>query len=198
MHRRHRWSQLERSTPAWLSWQTDVKELIESQPELFSSGAPSAVRWVVPPRSRHRGSHAYLLMPTAGRMYFFPFTVPSGGGGGGGGGRGGGGGGGGGTPGSTSTGVDRRRFGVLSLLPADHEAAAAEVERLDTWLSRVLQKYLLDLNPPPGLQGRQPAAGARVPLKGAVIEPMGMTIIAQDMIAIGETTSFCSTPLCRQ
>jgi hypothetical protein len=71
----HRWSKLERQTPAWESWTADVKQVFEAIPGLLQG--PSCVRWVVPPRSRHRGSHAYMLLPAHGAMHFFPFTVPA-------------------------------------------------------------------------------------------------------------------------
>lgn len=62
------WTTLRPGTDAWLNWQRNVKKTLMDTPELQQNA-----KYIVPPRAL-KGDHAYILIPSAGSFYYFPFV----------------------------------------------------------------------------------------------------------------------------
>lgn len=62
------WTSLRPGTDAWLNWQRNVKKTLTDTPELQEHA-----KYIVPPRAQ-KGDHAYMLLPSAGCFYHFPFV----------------------------------------------------------------------------------------------------------------------------
>jgi hypothetical protein len=62
------WTSLRPGTDAWLNWQRNVKKTLTDTPELQEHA-----KYIVPPRAQ-KGDHAYILLPSAGCFYHFPFV----------------------------------------------------------------------------------------------------------------------------
>eukprot|EP01045_Picozoa_sp_COSAG04_P020790 COSAG04_NODE_2170_length_4638_cov_2.626790_2_plen_846_part_00 len=61
------WTTLRPGTDGWLKWQSSVKKTLTDTPELQQHA-----KYIVPPRSSKK-EHAYVLLPSAGCFYCFPF-----------------------------------------------------------------------------------------------------------------------------
>jgi hypothetical protein len=62
------WTALRPGTDGWLNWQRNVKKTLTVTPELQQHA-----KYIVPPRAQ-KGDHAYVLLPSAGCFYYFPFV----------------------------------------------------------------------------------------------------------------------------
>lgn len=62
------WTSLRPGTDAWLNWQRNVNKTLTGTPELQEHA-----KYIVPPRAQ-KGDHAYILLPSAGCFYHFPFV----------------------------------------------------------------------------------------------------------------------------
>ena len=68
----NQWSLMDPKRDNWKSWKAIVERVIEKAPGLTQR---AGVKHVVPPRSKHAGQNAYVIMPSKHDIFLYSFTA---------------------------------------------------------------------------------------------------------------------------